>query len=72
MFISRKSEAALVDEFKTVIAEVKRQSKKYNPNQLLSKPEHLLAKLNIKDYTVEQRCFSLDNLEEVMDEFAGK
>lgn len=55
-----------------LIAEVKRQAKKYNPNQLLIKAAHLLSKLHIKDYTVEQRCFSLDNLEEVMDEFARK
>lgn len=53
-----------------LIAEVKRQAKKYNPNQLLIKAAHLLPKLNIKDYTVDQRCFSLDNLDDVMDEFA--
>lgn len=53
-----------------LIAEVKRQAKKYSPNQLLLKAAHLLPKLNIKDYTVDQRCFSLNNLDDVMNEFA--
>lgn len=53
-----------------LIAEVKRQAKKFNPNQLQVKVEHLLAKLNLKGYQVEQRCFALDNLDEVMMEFA--
>lgn len=55
-----------------LIAEVKRQAKKFNPNQLQLKAEHLLSKLNLKGYQVEQRCFSLDNLDEVMKEFARK
>ena len=55
-----------------LIAEVKRQAKKFNPNQLLLKSAHLLTKLNLKDYAIEQRCFSLDNLEEVMNEFSGR
>lgn len=53
-----------------LIAEVKRQSKKFNPNQLLLKSAHLLNKLNLKDYAVDQRCFSLDNLDETMSEFS--
>lgn len=55
-----------------LIAEVKRQAKKFNPNQLQRKAEHLLTKLNLKGYQVDQRCFSLDNLTEVMNEFVKK
>jgi AAA+ ATPase superfamily predicted ATPase len=53
-----------------LIAEVKRQSKKFNPNQLLLKSTHLLTKLNLKDYAIDQRCFSLDNLDDIMAEFS--
>jgi len=53
-----------------LIAEVKRQAKKFNPQQLQLKAQPLLSKLNLKGYQVEQRCFSLDNLYEVMNEFA--
>lgn len=38
---------------RSLIAEVKRQATKFN----------------INDYTVDQRCFSLDNLDDVMSEF---
>jgi hypothetical protein len=55
-----------------LIAEVKRQSKKFNSNQLLLKSAHLLTKLNLKNYAIDQRCFSLDNLEDVMTEFSVK
>lgn len=53
-----------------LMVEVKRQAKKYQPNQLLVKSAHVLNKLNLKKYQVELRCFSLDTLDEVMAEFA--
>lgn len=52
-----------------LVVEVKRQSKRFNQQVLLVKTGHLLQKLKCPDYRVEQRCFSLDNLDEVWLEF---
>lgn len=54
-----------------LIVEVKRQLKKYNPATLLIKSSHLLTKLSLKNYQIEHRCFALDNLNEVLDEFSA-
>lgn len=51
-----------------LIVEVKRQSKRFNQQELAIKAGHLLQKLNCKDYRIEQRCFALDNLDTVWDE----
>ncbi|SFX09264.1 DUF234 domain-containing protein [Marinospirillum alkaliphilum] len=56
-------------EKRLLVAEVKRQSKRFKPEQLAAKTEQLLQKLNCQGYSLEQRCFSLDNLEQVFAEF---
>mgnify|MGYP001331200183 CR=1 FL=1 len=56
-------------EKRLLVVEVKRQSKRFKPELLASKTEHLLQKLNCKGYEVEQRCFALDNLEQIFAEF---
>ena len=49
-----------------LIAEVKRQHKKYNQQKLIEKSQGLLQKLKLNDYTVSYHGFSLDNIQEVM------
>ncbi|MCG9730961.1 ATP-binding protein [Shewanella sp. Isolate13] len=53
---------------KILIAEVKRKQKRYSEAKLIEKSVNLLQKLNVKNYSVEYRGFSLDNLIEVMEE----
>lgn len=48
-----------------LVVEVKRQLKRFNESTLQQKTKHLLQKLGCADYTVEQACFSLDNMEQV-------
>lgn len=57
-------------EKRLLVVEVKRQSKRFKPELLASKTEHLLQKLNCKGYKMEQRCFALDNLEQIFAEFS--
>ena len=52
-----------------LVIEVKRQSKRYNHSKLLIKSAQLLSKLKLKDYKIEHRCFALDNIDDVMNEF---
>ncbi|WP_241903978.1 DUF234 domain-containing protein, partial [Vibrio breoganii] len=54
---------------KVLIAEVKRQQKRYSETKLIEKSHGLLKKLNLKGYEIEYRGFSLDNLVEVMEEY---
>ncbi|MEZ9468047.1 ATP-binding protein [Vibrio breoganii] len=54
---------------KVLIAEVKRQQKRYSEIKLIEKSHGLLKKLNLKGYEIEYRGFSLDNLVEVMEEY---
>ncbi|MGI1989287.1 DUF234 domain-containing protein [Shewanella glacialipiscicola] len=54
---------------KILIAEVKRKQKLYSEAKLIEKSVNLLQKLNVNNYSVEYRGFSLDNLIEVMDEY---
>lgn len=56
-------------EKRLLVAEVKRQSKRFKPQHLAAKTERLLQKLNCQDYKLEQRCFALDNLEQIFAEF---
>ncbi|NOI30474.1 ATP-binding protein [Vibrio coralliilyticus] len=61
---------AINDLDKTIlIAEVKRQQKRYSEAKLIEKSHHLLKKLNLKEYDIEYRGFSLDNLVETMKEY---
>ena len=55
-----------------LVVEVKRQIKRFNQQALASKTQHLLQKLNCSGYQVAERCFALDNLDEVWAEFALK
>ena len=57
-------------EKRLLVVEVKRQSKRFKPEQLAAKTEQLLQKLNCPGYSLEQRCFALDNLEQVFSEFS--
>ncbi len=52
-----------------LIAEVKRQYKKYSEPKLILKSKSLLQNLNKKGYTVSYRGFSLDNLDDIQNEF---
>lgn len=54
---------------KILIAEVKRQQKRYSEAKLIEKSHGLLQKLNLKGYDIEYRGFSLDNLVETMKEY---
>ncbi|WP_217515216.1 ATP-binding protein [Vibrio metschnikovii] len=54
---------------KILIAEVKRQQKRYSEAKLIEKSHCLLQKLNLKGYNIEYRGFSLDNLVETMKEY---
>jgi|AntRauTorcE11897_2_1112592.scaffolds.fasta_scaffold01361_9 AAA+ ATPase superfamily predicted ATPase len=56
-------------EKRLLVVEVKRQSKRFKAEQLASKTQQLLQKLNCQGYSIEQRCFALDNLEQVFAEF---
>lgn len=58
-------------EKRILVVEVKRQLKRYSPQALADKTRHLLHKLDCKGYSVEQECFALDNLETVLDRYAG-
>ena len=53
-----------------LIVEVKRQSKRYSHSKLLIKSTQLLSKLKLKDYKIEHRCFALDNIDEIINEFS--
>lgn len=58
---------------KTVlIAECKRQQSKYNETALIAKSQSLISKMKLQKYEITYRGFSLDNLEEVMEEFMPK
>ncbi|WP_458132318.1 DUF234 domain-containing protein, partial [Vibrio coralliilyticus] len=58
---------AINDLDKTMlIAEMKRQQKRYSEAKLIEKSHRLLKKLNLKGYDIEYRGFSLDNLVETM------
>lgn len=59
-------------EKRILVVEVKRQLKRFDPQQLASKTEHLLQKLNCKGYSVQQDCFALDNLPEVIARFSNQ
>lgn len=52
-----------------LIAEVKRQYKRYSETKLILKSKSLLQNLNKKGYRVSYRGFSLDNLDEIQNEF---
>lgn len=52
-------------EKRLLVVEVKRQLKRFDPALLDSKTSHLLQQLNCKNYQIEQRCFALENLDEV-------
>lgn len=54
---------------KILIAEVKRQQKRYSEAKLIEKSHDLLKKLNLKGYDIEYRGFSLDNLAKTMKEY---
>ncbi|WP_217541134.1 ATP-binding protein [Vibrio metschnikovii] len=54
---------------KILIAEVKRQQKRYSEAKLIEKSHCLLQKLNLKGYDIEYRGFSLDNLVGTMKEY---
>ena len=56
-------------EKRLLVVEAKRQLKRFKPEQLAIKTEHLLQKIDCAGYAVEQRCFALDNLEQVFAEF---
>lgn len=62
-----------IDDFdkRILIVEVKRQAKRYNPNQLLLKSANLLSKLKLNDYDIDHACFSLDNLDEILSRYCG-
>lgn len=55
---------------RVLIAEVKRNHNKYNQNVLIAKAQSLISKMKLQKYNVIYRGFSLDNLEEVMQEFS--
>ena len=52
-----------------LIAEVKRQYKKYSEPKLILKSKSLIQNLNKKGYRVSYRGFSLDNLDDIQNEF---
>ena len=54
-------------EKRILIVEVKRQFKRYSHNKLVMKSSSVLTKLNLKSYQVDYQCFSLDNLESVIE-----
>lgn len=56
---------------KILIAEVKRQSRKYSETKLIMKSKSLLQQLNRLSYDVTYRGFTLDNLDEVVSEYAS-
>lgn len=54
---------------KILIAEVKRQSRKYSEAKLIMKSKSLLQQLNRHSYDVSYRGFTLDNLDDVLAEY---
>ena len=58
-------------EKRLLIVEVKRQSKRYSQSKLLMKSAQLLSKLKLKGYKIEHRCFALDNIDDIMNEFSN-
>lgn len=58
-------------EKRILVVEVKRQKKRFKPQVLADKTNHLLQKINCSGYQVKQECFALDNLEEVFKRFSG-
>lgn len=64
---------AINDLHKTILViEVKRQAKRCNMPLLATKTQHLLQKLNCTGYTVQQTCFSLENIDEVLNDYFTK
>lgn len=57
---------------KIVIAEVKRQSKRYDEPKLIMKSKSLLQKLHTNGYDISYHGFSLDNLDDVLFEFSTR
>jgi len=55
---------------KILIAEVKRQSRNYSETKLIMKSKSLLQQLNRHSYDVSYRGFTLDNLDNVLAEYA--
>lgn len=53
-------------EKRILVVEVKRQLKRFDPQALAAKTQHLMQKLDCNGYQIEQACFALDNLEEVL------
>lgn len=67
---------AINDAEKTLlIAEVKRDATRYSEAKLIEKSQVMLQKMNKnmskKDYDIHYRCFSLDNMDDVLQEFLG-
>lgn len=56
---------------KILIAEVKRQSKRYSEPKLIMKSKSLLQRLHKKGYEISYRGLSLDNLDDVLFEFSA-
>jgi AAA+ ATPase superfamily predicted ATPase len=54
-------------EKKVLIAEVKRNPRKYNPNTLIEKSQELIKKMKLHNYEIHYKGLSLENLEDVMD-----
>ncbi|MCG3884418.1 AAA family ATPase [Photobacterium leiognathi] len=59
-------------EKRALIVECKRQQSKYDENKLINKSQSLIQKMKLQRYNIEYRGFSLDNINEVMQEFAPK
>jgi hypothetical protein len=54
---------------KILMVEVKRQSKNYEAGKFEVKVDLALTKLKKKGYSVDIRCFSLDNMDLIFNEF---
>lgn len=57
-------------EKRILVVEVKRQLKRFNPELLNSKTQRLLQKLNCKGYSLQQECFALENMPEILERFS--
>ncbi|EGQ9284260.1 AAA family ATPase [Vibrio parahaemolyticus] len=57
-------------EKKVLIAECKRQQSRYDEAGLVAKSQSLISKMKLHNYEIMYRGFSLDNLDDVMKEFA--
>lgn len=55
-----------------LIAECKRQQSHYDETTLIAKSQSLISKMKLQEYEITYRGFSLNNLEEVMEEFMPK